>query len=181
MVVLSQGKELQNLGFIGRAMEKYSDALELNQDLNFEVKSLQYKAGVKMANIARKADEFEEVQLAISALEDARELAGGIGVKNEKLLADLKEKLEAYDEFKSRDIIDKKMEKGRMQQMLARSKKLEIGQSLPEVEALLGAPHERINGLDGMEFDTQLWIYFTNQQSLQLSFHNFRLFKIEKI
>ena len=32
-VVLSQGKELQNLGFIGRAMEKYSDALELNQDL----------------------------------------------------------------------------------------------------------------------------------------------------
>ena len=83
---------------------------------------MQYKAGVKMANIARKADEFEEVQLAISALEDARELAGGIGAKNEKLLADLKEKLEAYDEFKSRKIIDKKMEKGRIQQMLARSK-----------------------------------------------------------
>ena len=180
-VVLSQGKELQNLGFIGRAMEKYSDALELNQDLIFEVKSLQYKAGVKMANIARKADEFEEVQLAISALEDARELAGGIGAKNEKLLADLKEKLEAYDEFKSRKIIDKKMEKGRIQQMLARSKKLKIGQSLPEVEALLGAPHERINGLDGTEADTQLWIYFTNQKSLQLSFHNFKLFKIEKI
>ena len=162
-------------------MEKYSDALELNQDLTFEVKSLQYKAGVKMANIARKADEFEEVQLAISALEDARELAGGIGAKNEKLLADLKEKLEAYDEFKSRKIIDKKMEKGRIQQMLARSKKLKIGQSLPEVEALLGAPHERINGLDGTEADTQLWIYFTNQKSLQLSFHNFKLFKIEKI
>ena len=73
------------------------------------------------------------------------------------------------------------MEKGRMQQMLARSKKLKIGQSLPEVEALLGAPHERINGLDGTEADTQLWIYFTNQKSLQLSFHNFKLFKIEKI
>jgi len=180
-VVLSQGKELQNLGFIGRAMEKYSDALELNQDLTFEVKSLQYKAGVKMANIARKADEFEEVQLAISALEDARELAGGIGYKNEKLLADLKEKLEAYDEFKSRDIIEKKMEKGRKQQMLARSKKLEIGQSLPEVEALLGAPHEKVNGSSSSEANIQLWIYFTNQKSLQLSFHNFRLFKIEKI
>ena len=180
-VVLSQGKELQNVGFIGRAMGKYSEALELNQDLIFEVKSLQYKAGVKMANIARKADEFEEVQLAISALEDARELAGGIGAKNEKLLNDLKERLEAYDEFKSRDIIEKKMEKGRNQQMLARSKKLEIGQSLPEVEALLGKPHERINSLDGTEADTQLWIYFTNQESLQLSFYNFRLFKIEKI
>ena len=180
-MVLSQGKELQNVGFIGRAMGKYSEALELNQDLIFEVKSLQYKAGVKMANIARKADEFEEVQLAISALEDARELAGGIGAKNEKLLNDLKERLEAYDEFKSRDIIEKKMEKGRNQQMLARSKKLEIGQSLPEVEALLGKPHERINSLDGTEADTQLWIYFTNQESLQLSFYNFRLFKIEKI
>ena len=78
-------------------------------------------------------------------------------------------------------IIDKKMVKGRTQQMLARSKKLEIGQTLPEVEALLGAPHERINGLDGTEVDTQLWIYFTNQKSLQLSFHNFKLFKIEKI
>ena len=162
-------------------MDKYSEALELNQDLIFEVKSLQYKAGVKMANIAKKADEFEEIQLAISALEDARELAGGIGAKNEKLLIDLKEKLEAYDEFKARDIIERKMERGRSQQMLARSKKLEIGQSLPEVEALLGEPHERINGLDGSEIDTQLWIYFTNQESLQLSFHNFRLFKIEKI
>lgn len=180
-VILSEGKELQSLGFIGRAMDKYSEALELNQDLIFEVKSLQYKAGIKMANIARKADEFEEIQLAISALEDARELAGGIGSRNEKLLVDLKEKLEAYDEFKARDIIDRKMERGRSQQMLARSKKLEVGQYLPEVEALLGEPHERINGSDGTGTDTQLWIYFTNQESLQLSFYNFRLFKIEKI
>ena len=180
-VILSQGKELQNLGFIGRAMNKYSEALELNEDLIFEVKSLQYKAGVKMANIAKKADEIEEVQLVISALEDARKLAGGIGARNEKLLTDLKEKLEAYDEFKSRDLIEKKMERGRIQQIFARSKKLEIGQSLPEVEALLGEPHERINGLDGMQVDTQLWIYFTNKESLQLSFHNFRLFKIEKL
>ena len=106
-VILDQGKELQSLGFIGRAMEKYSEALELNPDLIFEVKSLQYKAGVKMANLANKADEFEEIQLAISSLEDARELAGGIGSKNEKLLIDLKEKLKKHDEFKSRDIIEK--------------------------------------------------------------------------
>ena len=46
-MILDQGKELQSLGFIGRSMEKYSEALELNPDLIFEVKSLQYKAGVK--------------------------------------------------------------------------------------------------------------------------------------
>ena len=86
-------------------MDKYSEALELNQDLIFEVKSLQYKAGVKMANIASKADDFGEIQLAISALEYARELAGGIGTRNENLLIDLKQKLESYDEYKSRDLI----------------------------------------------------------------------------
>ena len=162
-------------------MEKYSEALKLNQDLIYEVKSLQYKAGVKMANLASKVDEFEDVQLAIIALEDAKKLSGGIGSKNEKLLMDLKKKLKTYDEFKSRNINQKRMEKGRLQQMVARSKKLEIGQSLPEVEALLGEPHEKIIGISGTKQDAQLWIYFTNKRSLQLSFHNFKLFKIEKI
>ena len=45
----------------------------------------------KMANIAKKADEFEEIQLAISSLEFARELAGGIGTRNENLIIDLKD------------------------------------------------------------------------------------------
>ena len=180
-VILAQGKELQSLGFIGRAMEKYSEALELNPDLIFEVKTLQYKAGIKMANLANKADEFEEIQLAISALEDARELAGGIGTKNEKLLVDLKQKLQELEDFKSRDIIEKRMSRGRFKQMVARSKKLKVGQSLPEVEALLGEPHEKISGLNGTETEVQLWIYFTNKESIQLSFHNFKLFKIEKI
>ncbi len=180
-VILGQGKELQNLGFIGRAMDKYSEALELNQDLIFEVKSLQYKAGIKMANIARKADHFEEIQLAISALEYARELAGGIGTRNENLLIDLKKKLETYDEYKSQGLIEKRMENGRLQLMLARSKKLEVGQSLPEVEELLGQPHEKILGSNGTDPENQLWIYFTNQESLQLSFFNFQLYKIEKL
>ena len=180
-VILGQGKELQNLGFIGRAMDKYSEALELNKDLIFEVKSLQYKAGVKMANIASKADDFGEIQLAISALEYARELAGGIGTRNENLLIDLKQKLESYDEYKSRDLIEKRMENGRLQLMRARSKKLEVGQSLPEVEELLGEPHEKILGSNGTDPENQLWIYFTNQESLQLSFYNFLLYKIEKL
>ena len=104
-MILDQGKELQSIGFIGRAMGKYSEALKLNPDLIFEVKILQYKAGIKMANLANKADEIEEIQLAISALEDARDFAGGIGTKNEKLLVDLREKLQKYEDFKSREII----------------------------------------------------------------------------
>ena len=39
IVELGPKSELQSLGFIGRAMEKYSEALQLNQDLIYEVKS----------------------------------------------------------------------------------------------------------------------------------------------
>ena len=84
-------------------MQKYTEALELNPDLIYEVKSLQYRAGIQMAKLATEANEFEEIQLAIYALEYARELAGGIGEKNEKLLIDLNKKLESYDNYKQRN------------------------------------------------------------------------------
>ena len=65
--------------------------------------------------------------------------------------------------------------------MRARSDRLEIGLTVPEVEDLLGPPHEKILGNNGKDHDQQLWIYFMGQRSLQLSFHNFQLFKIEKL
>ena len=46
-------------------MQKYTEALELNPDLIYEVKSLQYRAGIQMAKLATEANEFEEIQLAI--------------------------------------------------------------------------------------------------------------------
>ena len=180
-VILGEGKQYQELGFIGKAMGKYAEALEMNQDLVYEVKALQYKAGIQMAKLATKADEFEEIQLAIYSLEFARELSGGIGAKNEQLLIDLKEKLSFYEDFKSRELIDRRMEFGRLELDIARSKKLNIGQTLPEVEALLGMPHEKILGNNGTNQEEQLWIYFMDKKSLQLSFQNFLLFKIEEL
>ena len=180
-VILGEGKKYQELGFIGRAMEKYSEALELNADLIYEIRSLQYQAGVQMAKLADEADEFEEIQLAIYALETARELAGGIGSKNEKLLIDLKEKIKKLDDYKTRGLIDKRMDLGRYELLKARSDRLEVGLTVPQVEDLLGLPHEKILGNDGKNYDQQLWIYFMGQRSLHLSFHNFQLFKIEKL
>ena len=74
-------------------MKTYSEALKLNPDLIFEIKSLQYKAGIQMVNFANKSDEFDEIQLAIYSLEYARNYPVGFGEKNEKLLADLKTKV----------------------------------------------------------------------------------------
>jgi len=180
-VILSEGKQYQEFGFIGKAMERYAEALALNIDLIFEVKSLQYKAGIQMARLAKEADEFEEIQLAIYSLELARDLAGGIGKRNEKLLMDLRKKLELLDDYKSRALIEKRMVLGRLELDRARSEKLCIGQTLPQVEELLGQPHEKILGENGKDPTRQLWIYFIDQKSLQLSFYDFQLFKIEKL
>ena len=180
-VVLGEGKNYQKFGFIGKAMGKYAEALSMNSDLIYEVKALQHKAGIQMAKIAKEADEFEEIQLAIHSLEFARELAGGIGERNERLLTDLKEKLKSYDDYKSRLLIDRRMDIGRLEQTRARSDRLKIGQTLPQVEDLLGEPHETIIGIDGINSGEQLWIYFIKNKSLHLSFQNFQLFKIEEI
>ncbi len=180
-VILGEGKQYQEYGFIGKAMGKYAEALEMNQDLIYEVKALQYKAGIQMAKLASEADEFEEIQLAIYSLEFARELAGGIGDRNEKLLIDLKERLQLYDDYKSRQLIDAKMQQGRKELIIARSKKLNIGQTAPEVESLLGQPHEIILGNGGKDIEKQLWIYFIKDKSIYLSFDKFALFKIERL
>ena len=180
-VVLGEGKKYQDLGFIGKAMGKYSEALEMNADLIYEIKSLQYKAGIQMAKLATEADEFEEIQLAIYSLEYARELSGGIGKRNEELLIDLKDKLQSFDDYKSRKIIDYKMNLGRIEKASSNAKKLTIGQTLPEVESLLGYPHDKIISKNGEDPEEQLWIYFLKGGSLYLSFYKYQLFKIEKL
>ena len=179
-VVLGEGKQYQEAGFIGKAMGKYAEALEMNADLVYEVKALQYKAGIQMAKLASQADEFEEIQLAIHSLEFARDLSGGIGKRNEQLLIDLKAKLNSLDEYRSRKLIERRMSLARSEQAKARTKKLEIGQTVPQVQDLLGDPHEKIFGGNAEAQEEQLWIYFLKGQSLHLSFHHFQLFKIEE-
>jgi len=179
--ILGDGKELQSGGFIGKAMGKYAEALEMNEDLIYQVKALQYQAGMQMANLAAEADEFEEIQLAIYSLEYARSLVGGIGAKNEQLLIDMRKKIQEFDDYKTRAIIDYKMENARLDQAKARTKKLKIGQTLPEVEELLGEPHEKVLGDSGINYQQQLWIYFIKGGTLQLSFLDYKLFKIEEI
>ena len=180
-VLLGEGKQFQEYGFIGKAMGKYAEGLAMNKDLIYEVNALQYKAGIQMANLAKKADEFDEVQLAIYSLEFARELSGGIGKKNEDLLIQLKDKLKSLDDYKSRVLIDRKMFNARLELAKAKIEKLEVGLSVPDIQRLLGEPHEKILGNGGTNIEEQLWIYFTNKKSLQLSFVNFILFKIEEI
>ena len=179
-VILAQGEKLQSILILGKAMEKYSKALELNSKLGSKVFALQYQAGIQLVELADKVDEPDEIILAIQSLKEAKELSSAIGSRNEKLLKDLNNKLERFSDYKSDIIINQKMSQARYIQAIARSPRLTIGMTLPLIEELLGPPHERVTSNKTME-KQQLWIYNLMDKQLHLSFKDFILFKIEEI
>ena len=154
--------------------------LETNIWAESQIMALQYQAGIQLVELADRVDEFDEIILAIKSLEQAKELSSGIGSRNEKLLEDLNNKLKSYDNYKANLLIDHEMSRARYLQAVARSPRLTIGMSLPLIEDLLGAPHDKIIS-DEKTKKEQLWIYFLNNRQLQLSFKDFILFKIEEI
>ena len=179
-VILEEGKKLQSILILGKAMEKYSEALKLNTDLESNVKALQYQAGIQLVELANKVDAFDEVNLAVQSLEEAKILSSSIGSTNEQLLKNLKEKLNSYSNYKTNMIIDYEMSKARYLQAIARSPRLTIGMTLPLIEELLGEPHEIITSKTTNQKE-QLWVYFLKDKKLELSFKDFILFKIEEI
>ena len=179
-VILGEGKKLQSILILGKAMEKYSKALELNGDLKSEIIALHYQAGIQLVELADKVDEFDEIILAIQSLKQAKELSSGIGSRNEKLLQDLNNKLKKLDNYKANIFIDHEMTRARYLQAIARSPRLTIGMTLPLIEDLLGAPHEKIISDQNTKRE-QLWIYNLNEKQLHLSFKDFILFKIEEL
>ena len=179
-VVLEEGKKLQSILILGKAMEKYSEAFKLNTDLESNVKALQYQAGIQLVELANKVDAFDEVNLAVQSLEEAKILSSSIGSSNEQLLRDLQGKLNSYSNYKTNMIIDYEMSKARYLQAIARSPRLTIGLTLPLIEELLGEPHEIITSKTTNQKE-QLWVYFLNDKKLELSFKDFILFKIEEI
>ena len=179
-VILAQGEKLQSILILGKAMEKYSKALELNSELRSRVIALQYQAGIQLVELADKVDEPDEIILAIQSLKEAKELSSTLGSRNEKLLEDLEIKLQRFNDYKSDVIINHKMSQARYLQLVARSPRLTIGMTLPLIEELLGSPHDRVIS-DKTMGKKQLWIYNLKDKQLHLSFKDFILFKIEEI
>ena len=179
-VVLEEGKKLQSILILGKAMKKYSEALKLNINLESNVKALQYQAGIQLVELANEVDAFDEINLAVQSLEEAKILSSSIGSNNELLLKDLNEKLDSYSNYKTDMIIDYEMSKARHLQAIARSPRLTIGMTLPLIEELLGKPHEIITSKITNQKE-QLWVYFLRDKKLELTFKDFILFKIEEI
>ena len=101
--------------------------------------------------------------------------------RSEIFLKDLKSKLSSLDEHKANIGINTRMEDARAIQALARSPRLEIGMTVPQIQELLGEPHDKVLRENGIDSTEQLWIYYINGGTLQLSFQDYLLFKIEEI
>ena len=95
------------------------------------------------------------------------------------MLADLKKKIRLFDDYKTQSLINERMDRAREYQNLARTEKLKVGQTIPEVQNLLGDPHEKISS--DINQKEQLWIYFLVDFTLHLTFDDYQLFKIEKL
>jgi len=180
-VVLGEGKKYQNAGFIGKAMGKYANALEMNPDLIYEVNRCNIARGSKWRNWLQKQMNLKRSNWQSIPWNLHGSFPGVLGKRNEQLLLDLNQKLKTLSDYNTRILIEQKMNLARKEQTIARSEKLKVGQTIPQVQALLGEPHEKIIGSNGTNPEEQLWIYFVNQKSLQLSFHYYQLFKIEKL
>ena len=178
-VILEQGQKLQSILIFGKAMKKYAEALKLNGALQSNIRALQYQAGIQLVELADKVKDFDEIVLAIQSLEEASELTSSIGPQNERLLKDLKFKLNKYSEYKSKMIIDYEMSKARYIQAVARAPRLTVGMTLPFIEELLGKPHDKVISTK-LNQKEQLWIYFLKDKKLELSFKDFILFKVEE-
>ena len=73
------------------------------------------------------------------------------------------------------------MNLAREKQTQARSERVELGMSLPQIQKLMGEPHEKVIGGSGDDPHEQLWIYFIDKKTLYLSFQGYVLFRIEEI
>jgi tetratricopeptide (TPR) repeat protein len=179
-LLLAEGRKALEHGLEYRALELFDQAEQKDPELRVQVNQLRYQVATRLVAQANQVTDFGALQLVIHSLEKARELTGGLGAENERILAALKEKLAAYEELQLQRRIDERMVQARAALAAARGKKLIVGMTVPEVQDLLGEPAEIVHRTTPAGEDTQLWRYpLPDDRNLFLSFREFILFKIE--
>jgi tetratricopeptide (TPR) repeat protein len=179
-VLLKKGQTALQYKFFDKALTYFNQALELDPNLKFQVGTLRYQTASQLVRQANEIENPENLQLAIQSLEQARELIGGLGRENERILQELKEKLATLEALRIQEKIDARMEAVRQRRATVK-RQLQIGMTIPQVQDILGEPEEVIHKPDLNGQDAQLWFYtLPSEKQLQLSFLNFLLFKIEE-
>jgi hypothetical protein len=148
--------------------------------LKREINAYRYQIAAMMVEDINQIRDASEIRLAVIGLEEAKHLSGGIGPTNEKIYQVLKNRLDVLEQLTIRYGIDKRMEEERMRRAKLKGATIRIGMTIPQVMDIIGEPVEIIHKQSLKGKDAQLWLYpMHNDQNLELSFLNYRLFKIE--
>ena len=177
---LANGKTAMKYRFYDKALQLFSNALLKYPPLKREINAYRYQIAAMMVEDINQIRDASEIRLAVIGLEEAKHLSGGIGPTNEKIYQVLKNRLDVLEQLTIRYGIDKRMEEERMRRAKLKGATIRIGMTIPQVMDIIGEPVEIIHKQSLKGKDTQLWLYpMYNDQNLELSFLDYRLFKIE--
>ena len=177
---LANGKTAMKYRFYDKALQLFSNALLKYPPLKREINAYHYQIAAMMVEDINQIRDASEIRLAVIALEEAKNLSGGIGPVNEKIYKVLKNRLDELEQLTIRYGIDKRMEEERLRRAKLKNATIRIGMTIPQVMEIIGEPVEIIQKQSSKGKDSQLWLYpMHNDRNLELSFLDYRLFKIE--
>ena len=177
---LANGKTAMKYRFYDKALQLFSNALLKYPPLKREINAYHYQIAAMMVEDIDQIRDASEIRFAVIALEEAKNLSGGIGPVNENIYKVLKNRLDDLEQLTIRYGIDKRMEEERLRRTKLKNATIRIGMTIPQVMDIIGEPVEIIQQQSLKGKDSQLWLYpMHNDQNLELSFLDYKLFKIE--
>jgi len=165
--------------FYDKALQLFKEASVKYPKFNRQLNAYRFQIAAMMVNDIKDINDPAEIKLAIISLEEAKRISG-LGPVNEKIYQELKKRLTIIENLSIRYGIDKRMEEERYRRIRLNSATIKIGMTIPEVMDIIGEPIEIIHEQDLHGKDAQLWLYqLNNDENLELSFFDYKLFKIE--
>tara|TARA_B100000959_G_scaffold159514_1_gene167143 strand:+ start:1 stop:1275 length:1275 start_codon:yes stop_codon:yes gene_type:complete len=179
LIMIGKGELALKYRFYDKALQLFKEASVKYPKFNRQLNAYRFQIAAMMVNDIKDINDPAEIKLAIISLEEAKRISG-LGPVNEKIYQELKKRLTIIENLSIRYGIDKRMEEERYRRIRLNSATIKIGMTIPEVMDIIGEPIEIIHEQDLHGKDAQLWLYqLNNDENLELSFFDYKLFKIE--
>tara|TARA_B100001996_G_scaffold170118_1_gene129719 strand:+ start:11970 stop:13766 length:1797 start_codon:yes stop_codon:yes gene_type:complete len=179
LIMIGKGEAAMKYRFYDKALQLFKDASLTYPSLNRKINAYRFQIAAMMVNDIKDINDPAEIKLAIVSLEEAKKISG-LGPVNEKIYQELKKRLSIIEDLSIRYGIDKRMEEERYRRIRLNSATIQIGMTIPEVMDIIGEPFEIVHEKDVHGKDAQLWFYYlNNDENLELSFFDYKLFRIE--
>ena len=179
LIMIGKGEAAMKYRFYDKALQLFKDASLTYPSLNRKINAYRFQIAAMMVNDIKDINDPAEIKLAIVSLEEAKKISG-LGPINEKIYQELKKRLSIIEDLSIRYGIDKRMEEERYRRIRLNSATIQIGMTIPEVMDIIGEPFEIVHEKDVHGKDAQLWFYYlNNDENLELSFFDYKLFRIE--